>query len=178
VVTFVLDASGSTARYMESFKRFVHDIETLIAANYKGFDFRYIIFDTKAHVMKDKRDFFRAQLGGGTEYHAGLVKAHELMSEEYPRNVWDRFTFLMGDMEDFSPDKAFGEIREILEDSEYMGVVAGLNGGDDSPYLQLLRQVRSEAASNPQIGLTVLDQDGGYRIENIREVLKNDEDGE
>jgi spore cortex formation protein SpoVR/YcgB (stage V sporulation) len=176
VVTFVLDASGSTARYMEAFKRFVHDIETLIQANYQGFAFRYIIFDTQAHVLKDKKDFFRAELGGGTYYAAGIERAHKLFKDEYPRANWDRYTFLMGDMEDFDPDKAMAGIKGLLEDSEYFGVVAGLHSGEWADWLQLLKAVRSESSENPALGLTVLDDDGGYSIDNIREVLKNEDE--
>ncbi len=175
-VTFVLDASGSTARYMEAFKRFVHDIETLIRAHYRGFAFEYIIFDTQAHVMKNKEDFFRAQLGGGTTYHTGTDKAKWLFNEKYPRQVWDRYTFLMGDMEDFSPDKAFASIKSLLEDSEFFGTVAGLHSQDFSGFLQLLQMIRAEVGSNPAMGLTILDQDGGYRIDHIREVLRNEEE--
>lgn len=175
VVNFVLDASGSTARYMEAFKRFVHDIETLIQSNYKGFAFRYIIFDTEAHVMRNKDEFFRAALGGGTYYKSGIQRARKLFSDEYPRSVWDRYTFLMGDMEDFDAQGAFKEIQDLLQESEFFGTVAGLHSQEWAPYLELLNLIRSNI-SNPQLGLTVLNEDGSYGIQNIREVLKNTED--
>lgn len=176
VVEFILDASGSTAKYMEAFKRFVHDVETLITAKYRGTVFRYIIFDTQAHVMKDKNAFFRAALGGGTKYETGIKKGHELY-QEYPRSSYDRFAFLMGDMEDFSPDESYRAIMNMIEDSEYFGVVAGLHSQEITPWLKLFESLRNESVSNPQLGLTVLDQDGGYRIQHIREVLKNDDEG-
>lgn len=174
VVTFVLDASGSTMPYYEAFKRFVYDVESLVRANYKGFAFRYIIFDTQAHVMKNKKDFFRAQLGGGTIYSTGIRKAQDLFGKEYPRSTWDRYTFLLGDMEDFSPDQAYSEIMKLLESSEYFGVVAGLHGGGRYPN-PFNDRLRAESANNPQLGYTKIDDDGGYQIKNIKEVLKNDE---
>lgn len=178
VVTFVLDASGSTARYMEAFKRFVYDIEMLIAANYKGFAFEYIIFDTQARVMKSKRDFFRSKLGGGTLYYVGTERARKLFQDKYPRNAWDRYTFLMGDMEDFSPDKAFASIKDLLDETEFFGTVAGLHSAGFGPFLELLKRIQTEVGSNPAMGLTVLDQDGGYGINHIREVLRNEEEGD
>lgn len=173
VVTFVLDASGSTANYMEAFKRFVYDVESLVRASYKGFAFRYIIFDTEAHVLKNKRDFFRAELGGGTLYSAGIKKAQELFEKEYPWASWDRYTFLLGDMDDFSPEQAFNDIKKLLESSDYFGVVAGLHGIGGGWTNEFNERLRSESLENKQLGHTVLDADGGYRIENIREVLKN-----
>lgn len=176
VVTFILDGSASNEPYMEAFKRFVFDIETLIAANYRGFAFEYVIFDTKAHVLKDKKEFFRSELGGGTIYHVGIDKTKWLFGEKYPRNAWDRYTFLMGDMEDFSPEKAFASIKGLLEESEYFGTIAGLHGEESDAIVELLRLIRNESRSNNAVGVTVLDKDGSYRIEHIREVLRNEED--
>ena len=176
VVTFILDGSGSNERFMEAFKRFVFDIETLIAANYRGFAFEYIIFDRRAHILKDKKAFFRSELGGGTTYHVGIDKAKWLFNEKYPRAAWDRYTFLMGDMEDFDPQKAFASMKGLLEESEFFGTIAGLHGEESDQIVELLRSIRSESRSNPAVGVTVLDKDGGYRIEHIREVLRNEED--
>lgn len=175
MVTFVLDASGSTSRYYEAFKRFVYDVEALVKASYKGTSFRYIVFDTEAHLMKDKDQFFKAQLGGGTKYETGLEKTRKLVADEYPGSRWDRYTFLLGDMEDFSPDESMGQIRKLLEDSEYFGAVAGLNGGTDPAAVPLLEMVMAEAQRNEAVGVTVLDQDGGYTVKNIKEVLRNKE---
>jgi uncharacterized protein len=169
-VTFVLDASASTQPYMEAFKRFVYDIEALVRANYKGFDFRYIIFDTKATVLKSKSDFFRADLQGGTYYSAGIDEAAKLFEDKYPHASWDRYTFLLGDMDDFAPEEAFNKIMKLLDDSEYFGVIAGLHGDGG----ELNENLKLESQRNPQLGYTVIDSDGGYRLENIKELLKNE----
>lgn len=169
VVAFVLDASGSTAPYMEAFKRFVNDMEALIRANYKGFKFEYIVFDGRAHRMKTRKEFFSFELGGGTMYKVGIEKTKEIFQTEYPRAQWDRFAFLLGDMEDFG-DEGFPAIKSLLEESEYLGVVAGLYRDTT----ELLSQIRAEQASNEQVGVTVLGDDGGYTIDNIREVLRNE----
>lgn len=171
VVTFVLDASASTEKYYEAFKRFVNDMEALVRANYKGFDFRYIVFDTDAHVMKNRTEFFKARLGGGTRYKVGIERAHKLFNEEYPRSKWDRYTFVLGDMEDFGTT-AVPAIKNLLEDSEYFGTVAGIY--QDPSGLELLQAIMAEAQSNEGVGYTILDQDGGYKIENMREVLRNE----
>lgn len=172
VVTFVLDASGSTQHYFEAFKRFVNDMEAVIRYNYRGFDFRYIIFDTKAHIMKNRDEFFRGKLGGGTYYSVGLKETTKLFQEFYPRSQWDRYTFLLGDMEDFNPQEAMADIRKLLDESEYFGTVAGLYS--DPGNIELMTAIMGEAQNNEAVGVTIIDKDGGYRIENIREVLKNE----
>lgn len=174
VVTFVLDGSASTAKYFEAFKRFVYDVEALVRANYRGFDFRYIVFDTQAHVLKTRQEFFKAKLGGGTDYSVGIERAKKLLHDEYPRSQWDRYTFVLGDMEDWSPEKASILIEDLLSESEFFGTVAGLY--QDPAGLPLMSTIMNEAATNPAVGYTILDQDGGYRIKNIREVLKNEEE--
>lgn len=171
VVTFVLDASGSTANYMEAFKRFVYDMEAVVRANYKGFAFKYILFDTQAHVMKTKKDFFRAQLGGGTYYSVGIKKAKEVFEKEFPRSQWDRYTFILGDMEDFDSNQAMADIKILLDNSEYFGAVAGLHGSGDWAALHAPLWGLSQSAEN--VGYTVISSDGTYSIHNIKEVLKN-----
>lgn len=171
VVVFVLDASGSVAPYMDAFKRFVNDMEALVRYNYKGFDFRFIAFDTKAHLLKNRDEFFRFELGGGTKYSAGIDRAKKLFEDDYPRAAWDRYTFVLGDMEDFG-DQAMGSIKSLLEESEYFGGVAGLHG-DYMP--DLFQGIVSEASSNDAVGHTVIDKDGGYVLRNLKEVLRNEE---
>jgi spore cortex formation protein SpoVR/YcgB (stage V sporulation) len=173
VVTFVLDASGSTAMFMESFKRFVHDMETLVRANYKGFDFRYIVFDTAAHVMKTKDEFFRAELGGGTLYKMGIERARKLFEDEYPRAKWDRYTFVLGDYEDFGTE-AMPSIERLLEESDYFGAVAGLYRSEQE--VELFSAIGAASETNEAIGKTVLDDEGGYTIRNLKEVLRNEID--
>ncbi len=176
VVTFVLDGSGSVGKYLEAFKNFVHDVETLVQANYKGFAFRYILFDTEAHLLKDKNALFRAELGGGTMYEKGLEKARWLHEEEYPRATWDRFTFLMGDMEDFDVQKAIAKIKQLMDESEFVGVVAGVRNPEWIAGLELLQWSVSEAPNNPKLGVTVLNPDGSYELKHIKEVLKNEDE--
>jgi hypothetical protein len=174
VVTFVLDGSGSVAKYLEAFKRFVHDMKTVIAANYKGVAFRFIFFDHEAHILKDEIALFNMELGGGTSYSLGINKAKELFEEEYPRSQWDRYTFVMGDMED-SPERTAGPVQELRDVTEFLGVVAGLHHRHDpNGQFSLTGLFQPMAQSEPNVGWTLISPDGEYTIQNIREVLKNE----
>lgn len=173
VVVFVMDASGSVGAYLDAFKRFVNDMEALVRYNYKGFDFRFIVFDHAAHLLKNRDEFFKFQLGGGTDYSAGISRAKKLFEDDYPRAAWDRYTFVLGDMEDFGT-QAMSPIKSLLEESEYFGGVAGLHREGYIP--ELFEAIVAEAGSNDAVGHTVIDKDGGYVIRNLREVLRNEEE--
>lgn len=173
VVVFVMDASGSVGAYLDAFKRFVNDMEALVRYNYKGFDFRFIVFDHAAHLLKNRDEFFRFQLGGGTDYSAGIDRARKLFEDEYPRAAWDRYTFVLGDMEDFGT-KAMNPIKALLEESEYFGGVAGLHRKGYVP--ELFEAIVAEASANDAVGHTVIDKDGGYVLRNLKEVLRNEEE--
>ncbi len=70
----------------------------------------------------------RLSWGAGTLYSKGIEKAHWLLNEEFRGSVWDRYTFLLGDMADFNPEDAFNKVKALLEESEYFGTVAGIGG--------------------------------------------------
>ena len=169
VVTFILDRSGSTQHYYESFKRFVNDVEALIRKHYQGFRFEYIVFDSEAQRLASREEFFSVQLGGGTRYASGFKKALEVYRKDYPIDEQDRYTFVMGDTEDFEADIQ-PVIDEIVAESDFMGLVAGMY----QPSTKLLESFQSLRDSTNKVGVTILNQDGTYSIDNIREVLRDE----
>ena len=173
VLTFIRDASASTAKYDDAFKRFVNDMEILIAARYKGFAYQYITFDTRAHLHKTKQQFLRAKLGGGTLHPVAIRRAHDNYRDNFPRQTYDRFTFLLGDLED-AAEPSLSLIRELLDDSEYFGTVAGLNMFNGQSFSQMLAPLQALARSTDNMGMTILNEDGTYTVRHLRELLKND----
>ena len=46
--------------------------------------------------------------------------------------------------------------------------MAGLNNEEITSYMKLYENVQAESKTNPQLGLTTLDFDGGYRIDGAK----------
>ena len=171
VITFIRDASGSTMRYTEGFKQFVRDFSTLINQRYDGFELRFVTFTETAKLHQTLEEFLAVAWDGGTKHEAGLKMARDDLRDNYPRAVWDRFVFLMGDLEE-KPEPTMSLIREMLDEIEFFGTVAGINHG--GVLAHLLGPLRQEAAQSKKVGFTLLNPDGTYTIDHLREVLKNE----
>jgi len=172
VVLFARDASGSTAPFEQLYKRFVFDMKTLIKSNYDNVQFVYIVFDTEAHVMKSEADFFRASLGGGTSYKAGVDKTVEVMEADFPEKDWDRFPFIIGDLGDWFNPETQESYQNMIDLSSFSGTVKGGWGLDE--FLSGMEQL---AAENEYFGFTNMGENPqGYTIDHLRELLKNKDD--
>jgi uncharacterized sporulation protein YeaH/YhbH (DUF444 family) len=170
VMTFVMDGSGSFMDYYEMARRMIYDMKVLLKQNYKAVEFRFVVFDMKAHEVTEKQ-FFTIQLGGGTSYAEGVKLAHGIFENNYPRNEWDRFTTILGDLED-SPEQAMSEMKSLADDSEYVAVVRGSEweGMDE-----LKNQVQAESQNSPYFGFVDLGKRKVYDINDLRKLFKNEE---
>lgn len=170
VVTFAMDASGSTQPFWEIYKRMIFDLKTLIKHNYANVVFRWVVFDTAAHVVKDEQEFFKLMLGGGTSYLAGVEKVRELQEEEYPRAEWDRFSFFFGDMEDFG-NEAGAAFRSLVAESEFVGALRTNSRAQEAE--QLSRELRALSEEDESFGYVNLGDRTTYNVEDLRRLLKN-----
>jgi hypothetical protein len=179
VVTFVMDASGSTKPYWDIYKRMIFDLKTLIKHNYSNVVFRWVVFDTAAKIVDGEKEFFQIQLGGGTSYKAGVDKVRELQEESYPRGEWDRFSFFFGDMDDFG-DEGAGAFRSLVEESEFVGA---LRTGPESVYYPELNglydlndELKALSEEDSGFGYVDLGARRNYNIEDLRRLLKNNDE--
>ncbi len=169
VIIFARDASGSTSAYTSIYKRFIFDMKTLIKNNYKNVKFEYIIFDSEAYLMKSENDFFRAELGGGTSYKAGVKKILELMAEKYPESKFDRFPFIVGDLGDWFDPETAEVYEQMIQESSYSGTVKAGYGVDE-----FTRSMQNMSEDNEYYGfIDIGDNPIGYNLQHLRTLLKN-----
>lgn len=110
VVYYLVDKSGSM--WKDGIKA-AHDLtwnfSTFLRAKYKKVEIRYIAVDTRPTVFESEEEFFKTNLGGGTNYIPGIKKLSEEF-EQFPENKWDRFAVVVGD------SGHFGEVSEVARD--------------------------------------------------------------
>jgi uncharacterized sporulation protein YeaH/YhbH (DUF444 family) len=93
-----MDASGSMGgeRIMIA-KRFVFFLKTVLRKTYKNVEFRFLIWDSTAEEVPEKK-FFRSDKGGSTDYAAGMIAAEKILNEaKYPEQSWNKYIFTIGD---------------------------------------------------------------------------------
>lgn len=128
-VTLILDLSGSMGPMVEQAKRAFFDLRAILMRKYKSITFRFVSFDSKAEVFDDFDKFLRAQMNGGTSYVEGLKKDLEI-KQQFPEARFDRFTVLIGDMEDFGGPEFEKALEQVIEQSQF---VAALRFNDRAP---------------------------------------------
>lgn len=174
VVNFLLDGSASAWSHYPTYKRFVYDMKVLLEENYKNVKFNFFVFDGEAHRAKDEKEFFRMEYSGGTSYRKGMELVVKVQNEEFPHSKWDRFTFILGDLEDWDPNIA-STLENLIEASEYVGVIRGTDydyrpsgGFDFWGYAEKLH------AESKHFGFLDLGKRKNYTIDDLRHLLKND----
>ena len=175
VVNFVLDGSISAWSHYKTYKRFVYDMKVLLESNYKNVKFNFFVFDGEAHRAKDEAEFFRMEFGGGTSYVKGMELVRKVQEEEFPHKQYDRFSFILGDLEDWNPEIA-PTLDKLIDESEYVGMIRGTDWDyhptDGFDFWGHAQQLHS---SNKYFGFLDLGARKDYTIDDLRHLLKNDE---
>jgi uncharacterized sporulation protein YeaH/YhbH (DUF444 family) len=141
VVFVVLDLSGSmTDDMIKTAQNAIFNLRMALINRYKKVEFRYITFDTEAHVFDDEAKFFSTRLGGGTFYGAGFKKAGEL-TELFPNEEWDRYSISFGDSGDFNPGTSVIEFEKMAEKMKHSAYVHidDWGAGNDFELVQLIK---------------------------------------
>lgn len=150
VVFIELDLSGSMSdQEINTAKNIAFNLKYALLQRYDQVQFVYITFDTEAHVYEDEEQFFKARLGGGTVYAAGIAKAREIAQEKYPQAVWDRYSLTMGDSGCFEPERSADEFRQISEEFNYSGYIH-LGPSDEEPTQGLYSLIKAYTETNPK----------------------------
>ena len=167
VVSFIADASGSSIRFLPAYKRAINFLKMLISQNYKNVVYKFILFNTKAFEVTE-HDFYRTSLSGGTDYSSALKMDLAIKKEQFPRNKWNRYTFLFGDMEDDLSNVA-EPLKHLIAEQEYVGfMMAGSADHFDLPkYLEGLH------VENPHFGFVNTGPEGDFNLGHLQDMLKS-----
>ncbi|MBP7843660.1 MAG: SpoVR family protein [Proteobacteria bacterium] len=123
-VTIISDLSGSMMGYVEKMKEIIFNIRSLLKHKYKNIVFTYVAFDGVAYDFDEahENDFYKVQLGGGTDYGVGAAKALEVQAK-FPDSEYDRFTFMFGDLIADLSDSAQSNIEKVMGNSRFFGTI-------------------------------------------------------
>lgn len=173
LVTFILDLSGSMNEFKPTARRMFYDLRAILMRKYKHLEFRFIAFDGKAYVFDDPDKFFKFEVGGGTSYEAAF-KENLKVYEQFPAAKWDRFTTIIGDLEDFGGETE-SLLKQIIEESQFVAGFrtnnrpAGQHTGDLTGLFQSLHN------SEDYFGFADVSPVESYTPFVFRKAFKNDE---
>ncbi|MBY0369321.1 SpoVR family protein [bacterium] len=168
-VTYVLDGSGSMmGERLRVAKKVAYDLKVLLEQKYPKVVFRYVIFDSAAHVYVDAEEFFSREFGGGTDYATGLRKVVKVQ-EDFPRAKWDRYVVGLGDLEDFDIPETISALAKVLEQTEFTAFVKTARAGWTS---ELEKHMRRLEADDPYFGFHDLDNSLNYSPIIFRRLFK------
>lgn len=170
-VNFILDLSGSMSGYVEQAKRAFYDLRAILMRRYKNIVFRFITFESSAVVFTNPEEFFRARMGGGTAYIEGLKKDLEV-KQQFPPAKYDRFTVMIGDMEDFGGPEFEEVMREVIAQSQYVAALRFNDRQEGFGLGDLLRQLHAEEEF---FGYENVSPVAGYTPLAFRRAFKNPE---
>lgn len=172
-MTFVVDASASMGDFKETVKQIVYDLQTILSRKYQRMEFRFVMFDGESIVYKTLGEFLKAWKGGGTDYEKGFETALHLQ-DDFPREQWDRYVTIVGDLEDFGGSEgALARARKLVDQSEFVGTMFTTLNASPEPTYPLGQTLKQWADQNKFVGFaSVLGPDGYYPLL-LRKLFKN-----
>jgi uncharacterized sporulation protein YeaH/YhbH (DUF444 family) len=170
-VTMIMDLSGSMGDKVPTMKRMFFDLRAILMRKYKKIEFRFISFDSEAHVFDNFDDFIRSKLGGGTSYVRALEKDLEV-KKQFPPDKFDRFTAVIGDMEDHAGAEFQQALENVIAESQFVTAIT-LNDRTDSFGLGTFFKELHER--EPYFGHAEVIPTESYRPVIFRKAFKNPE---
>jgi len=171
VVFFKMDMSGSMDWYKKVAKQIVYDMRAILKRKYKNVTFVFITFNDKAYVFDNEKDFFAFKPNGGTRYATGFRKTLEL-HENYPANKWDRFSVVVGDLDETYGPEEKQSFDELKEASQYIAVVR--THTPPTYWDELANYFKGEAAGDEFVGYLDVIPPESYAPIMFRTLFKND----
>lgn len=173
-VTIAADMSASMSHKIAKMKSLVFDLEALLLNRYKKVEFRFVVFDTDAVVMKTSDEFFRSDMGGGTDYAKGFEHVLKVQ-QDFPESQWDRFVVGFGDLEDSLTPDLRQKLQQVMAQSRYVGMVhMGMAGGGWMP--DIFNFMKEFSEKEKFFGfVSDGDPDGDNTIKLFRRLFKNKE---
>ncbi len=130
VIAIYLDMTGSMGgEPLQRAKELTKNLEAILKTKYKKLEFRYIGFSDQAKEFTGNQ-FFRADMGGGTDYSSGIKLTREIL-ETYSPGQWDRYSFGIGDAQDGPVQESIKELEKLIQATEYSAFVhTDIGGGE------------------------------------------------
>lgn len=172
VIVIWMDMTGSmTGKPIEMAKQFMFNLKALLSTKYKQITFRYVGFSDTAKEFPNETQFFKAWMGGGTDYAVGIKMTRDILAE-YPAQTYDRFSFGIGDAEDGNPGESVPLLQDLVKDTRYSAFVQTDIGNFPDP--QFIGAVKALAADDEFFGHAVLNPAVDSGIDAIRRLLGKD----
>lgn len=104
VLIYMMDVSGSMqGEQKEIVRTETFWIDTWIRSQYDGVETRYLIHDARAKEV-GRDEFFSTRESGGTMISSAYKLAKRIMSEDYPIQDWNVYTFHFSDGDNWSSE--------------------------------------------------------------------------
>ncbi len=171
VVFVKMDLSGSFTLFVKRTKQMLFDMRALLQKKYKKVMFVYVGFDGEAIATEDPDEFFRMELGGGTNYATAFKKTVELF-DKYPEAKWDRFSVLAGDFEDFTQPELAASLDGMRKGVRFMsGIRMAYSREPGGAEVETL--YRQWAEEDPYVSFVDLAPDNEYTPLVLRQIFRN-----
>lgn len=171
VLIYMMDVSGSMGGDQKEIVRTqTFWIDTWIRSQYDGVETRYIIHDAQAkEVSRD--EFFHTRESGGTMISSAYQMAKRIMSEDYPIQDWNVYTFHFSDGDNWSGEDT-KTCLSLLNDFIVPNSNLFCYGQVESRYGsgQFIKPIRDNFESDDRVAISKVEsRDGIY--DSIKEFL-------
>jgi sporulation protein YhbH len=143
-ILFIMDISASMDNSKKYLARsFFFILSQFIRKKYNNVKMAFVSHTTTAWEM-DEYEFFHRTESGGTYMSSGLNKALEIISEKFPVDTWNVYTFYASDGDNWGEDnertiKAVKEHCKVCNMMAYIELLPSLYGG--SMYGRMTKEV-------------------------------------
>lgn len=174
-ITVMVDLSGSFLGFMNKAKQMVYDMSVLLQNKYNKIEISFVVFDGNALEVKGWEEFANIRLGGGTDYTVGMKKVLEVQ-ERFPEGNWDRFTVIVGDMEDGRNEEVQAVFEALKKNSRFLASVRmayypAAPGGN----AEIERLLIEGHESDPYMSFIDLAPENDYNPSVLKKIFKNAE---
>ena len=116
VILYMMDVSGSMTDQQKAIVRTeAFWIDTWLRSQYDGVEQRYIVHDAMAKEV-DEHTFYHTRESGGTRISSAYRVALDILTREYPVDLWNIYCFQFSDGDNWGEDntRALGMLSEEI----------------------------------------------------------------
>lgn len=147
VMIFIMDVSGS----MDSTKKFLARSFFFVVSKFLRRKYNNIAFEFISHTTVSKRvdeyEFFHKAESGGTYISSGLNMALDIVSKDYPKEVWNIYPLYASDGDNWAEDndRAMKAVKELCKISNMFGYVELLPSTySTTMYYRFMKEIKND----------------------------------